>query len=392
MNVGIICGYPIPYGMAATTRIFSYSQGLIKCGDSVDVWSITPTNFAGKQNTNTKGVFRGISYFYSYRCKRFENKILHILEMIWSLCVLGFRLAGRNRVFKYDTFIVSSDSICVLTYMAFVGLWLKKKLVFIFDEYPIPIRGKCKNEIPTWKRNVYKFILKYYSGYVSMTNNLLEYYRQLVNKPGIVISSIIDTSRFDKIVKSRHCGGEYKIVYMGNMELSKDNVDNILYAFSILLCRKYKVELYLYGKPNAKDKKILENIIVNEKLEGKVHFCYASFDDVPEILSNADILVSSQPVTIRAAGGFPTKLGEYLISGTPTLLTDVGETSQYFKDNVHMFFAKPLSPIDFAEKLIYIIENYDNSLLVAENGKNLIMQMYSHISAGQKLHDFLKQL
>ena len=40
MNIGIICKYPIPYGMAATTRIFSYSKGLLECGDKVDVWSI----------------------------------------------------------------------------------------------------------------------------------------------------------------------------------------------------------------------------------------------------------------------------------------------------------------------------------------------------------------
>lgn len=44
MNIGIICKYPIPYGMAATTRIFSYSKGLLECGDKVDVWSIAPNN------------------------------------------------------------------------------------------------------------------------------------------------------------------------------------------------------------------------------------------------------------------------------------------------------------------------------------------------------------
>lgn len=32
---------------------------------------------------------------------------------------------------------------------------------------------------------------------------------------------------------------------MGNMELSKDNVDNILYALSILLRDNYDVHLYL---------------------------------------------------------------------------------------------------------------------------------------------------
>ena len=50
MNIGIICKYPIPYGMAATTRIFSYSKGLLECGDKVDVWSIAPNNFNANKN------------------------------------------------------------------------------------------------------------------------------------------------------------------------------------------------------------------------------------------------------------------------------------------------------------------------------------------------------
>lgn len=58
MNIGIICKYPIPYGMAATTRIFSYSKGLLECGDKVDVWSIAPNNF--NANNNNEGVFNGI--------------------------------------------------------------------------------------------------------------------------------------------------------------------------------------------------------------------------------------------------------------------------------------------------------------------------------------------
>lgn len=90
MNIGIICKYPIPYGMAATTRIFSYSKGLLECGDKVDVWSIAPNNF--NANNNNEGVFNGISYFYSFRSKRFSNKLFHAYEMIYSLFILGVKL------------------------------------------------------------------------------------------------------------------------------------------------------------------------------------------------------------------------------------------------------------------------------------------------------------
>lgn len=389
MNIGIICRYPIPYGMAATTRIFSYSKGLLEYGDKVDVWSITPNNF--NVNKTDKGVFNGISYFYSFRCKRFSNKLFHALEMIYSLLILGIRLYKRDKIQKYDVFIVSSDNLVCLLYMRLLNIFFGREMIFIFDEYPIPIRGKLKSKIPFWKETMYRAILSKYAGYISMTENLLTYYKKIADNPGIIISSITDVSRFNNINK-KPVNKARNLLYMGNMELSKDNVDNILYALSILLKDGYDVQLHLFGKPNPKDKSTLEKIIKQEKLANNTSFRFAQYDDVPRILSEADILVSSQPMTVRADGGFPTKLGEYLMSGTPVLLTDVGETSKYFKDGEHMYFAKPESPLDYANKLKYIIDNYDKALAVAEKGKMLIEQSYSHISAGEKMHKFIKSL
>lgn len=389
MNIGIICKYPIPYGMAATTRIFSYSKGLLECGDKVDVWSIAPNNF--NANNNNEGVFNGISYFYSFRSKRFSNKLFHAYEMIYSLFILGVKLHKRDKIRRYDVFIISSDSLICLLYMRVLNILFKRKLIFIFDEYPTPIRGKLKNKIPFWKEVIYRVILSKYSGYISMTENLLKYYKKITDNPGIIISSITDVNRFHNIIK-KPINKTKKLIYMGNMELSKDNVDNILYALSILLRDNYDIHLYLFGKPNLKDKSILERIIEQEGLANNTSFRFAQYNDVPKILSEADILVSSQPVTVRADGGFPTKLGEYLMSGTPVLSTNVGETSKYFKDGEHMYFAKPESPLDYANKLKYIIDNYEKALAVAKKGKMLIEQSYSHISAGEKMHKFLKSL
>lgn len=391
MNIGVICAYPVPYGMAATTRIFSYSKGLVACGDHVDVWSIAPTSFASNLNTKNSGIFNGVSFFYSFRHQRFQNKILHAFEMIYSLLILGVRLYRRSQKQKYDAYIVSSDSLMVLLYMLVFNIYSKSKLIFIFDEYPIPIRAKLKEKIPIWKKFFYGLLLKHYAGYVSMTNNLLDYYKRIVDKPGIVISSITDISRFENI-KKRAVNKVDRIMYVGNMELSKDNVDNILYAISILRKNDYDVHLYLYGNPNVRDKSILKSIIEQENLKEYVTFGFVQFEDVPLVLSQADILVSSQPVTVRANGGFPTKLGEYLMSGTPVLLTDIGETSRFFKDGEHLYFAKPESPTDFANKLKYIIDNYNMALTVADNGKRCIEKQFSHIAAGRKLHNFLTKI
>lgn len=146
-------------------------------------------------------------------------------------------------------FIISSDSLICLLYMRVLNILFKRKLIFIFDEYPTPIRGKLKNKIPFWKEVIYRVILSKYSGYISMTENLLKYYKKITDNPGIIISSITDVNRFHNIIK-KPINKTKKLIYMGNMELSKDNVDNILYALSILLRDNYDVHLYLFGKPN----------------------------------------------------------------------------------------------------------------------------------------------
>ncbi len=75
MKICIICGYPIPYGMAATTRIFSYSKGLVACGDNVDVCSVITTNHSldianegvfDKGSTDSMSVSFRLSFPYGY--------------------------------------------------------------------------------------------------------------------------------------------------------------------------------------------------------------------------------------------------------------------------------------------------------------------------------------
>lgn len=392
MKIGIICGYPIPIGMAATTRIFAYSKGLVASGAHVDVYSYTPNDFPSDKEINDMGIFDGVSYFYSYKRKKSKNKILHGLSILLSLLILGPKLYWKNKKTPYDAFIISTDGILPLSYLCFCNFFFKKKLIFIFDEYPTPIRGALKERLPKWKEFIYSVLLRRFTGYISMTRELLTYYQKIIYRPGIILSTITDTSRFEAYnIQNLNNNKVYTLTYLGNMELSKDNVDNIIYAFS-LLTKKHNVLLNLFGTPQAKDKSKLKKIISDLNLNDKITFRFISYDNIPKILTESHILVSSQPRTKRAAGGFPTKLGEYLMSGRPTLLTDVGETSHFFKHKEHMFFAPPHDPISYAEQLDYIINNYDEALRIAAKGRELIIKEYSHLSAGIKIRNFLNQL
>lgn len=399
MNIFVISIYPFPEGLAPTNRIKAYAKGLIQAGAKVNVVLPFPTDAFVSSPPLGLGIIDGIHYEYTSGVCKSRYKLFRALS-IYS----GYRkfkgfitsfvsLNKHNKVHKIDTVILSSDSLNLLIFYSLTSKIIGAKFVFIFDEYPIPIRHKLKSKIPLWKEFMYRLVLKNTDAYISISMNLKDYFCKLCNKKAFILSSVTDTDRFSKVKNDCLIEEEY-LCYMGNMELSKDNVDLIIKSYANLplkIQKRYK--LYLYGSPSMSNKLKILNLIESLFLQKNVFFKgKVSFEDVPQVLRNATVLLSSQPDTLRAHGGFPTKLGEYLLSGIPTLISDVGENSKFVRDGIEVFFAKPDSIEDYTNKLEYIIENYSDALYVAEQGKQYVKDSFSHIKQGEKLFLFLQSL
>jgi glycosyltransferase involved in cell wall biosynthesis len=386
--------------LAATNRILAYSKGLVSNDVAVDVLMPHPTDkFINELKLPNEGKYQDVSY--KYVVNRYKNKFKIIRGLLHSFGIrsligyifTAFEIITRNRQNSYDAIIISNDRIFFLFYYSLVAKLVGAKAIFIFDEYPTPIRHKLKTKIPLLKKLMYKFVLKTVNGYVSISNELKIFYTNLCNRSTFVLPIIIDISKFE--LKIHHITNPQKgyICYMGNMELSKDNVDNIIDSFSEIAHTYPLVDLHLYGRPNKQNFNYLSNLVKKFKLENRIIFkSKVANDKVPEILQKAIALVSSQPDTVRASGGFPTKLGEYLASGVPTLLTDVGENSKYVKDNVHLYFVPPSNPELYSEKLNYILSNYSEAKKVALNGKSFIEENYSYKTLGKNLKEFIQSI
>lgn len=114
--------------------------------------------------------------------------------MIYFFFILGVKLYKRDKIRRYDVFIISLDSFICLLYMRVLNILFKRKFIFIFDEYLIFIRGKLKNKILFWKEVIYCVILSKYLGYIFMIENLLKYYKKIIDNLGIIILFIIDVN------------------------------------------------------------------------------------------------------------------------------------------------------------------------------------------------------
>ncbi len=393
IKVGVINIYNFPHGMAPTTRIIAYCKGLIAQGAEVDILSLVPKERTVKRQ-NLSGKCEGGDYHhfcFAPNCKiRILRSLLYRIYNLYCRRQALKHIKQSDKLKTYDCFILSFDAPQMLQQIV---SYLKKNfnatILTIADEYPRPIRDFMKESVPENILKKYKKIYKSIDGRILMTRKLQEFYNKNVSpKPTLILSTIVDTDRFDNIEIS-HKEREY-LCYMGNMSLKKDNVDNIVIAFSLIKDNYPLLDLHLYGTPSSNDQQYIQDIINKLDLQNRVYIKgRVDYKDVPQVLANAKILVTSQPDTKRAEGGFPTKMGEYFMTGVPTILTDVGEIREYVTDKVNGYMVTPCNPNAYAEGLKYILEHYEEALKVAQNAKNLIEGSYDYKHAGGSIINFI---
>ncbi len=396
MKVVVISPYSFPVGLAPTNRIMAIAKGLIANECEVDICIPFPTdNHRLHKGKDDEGIFQNIHFFFASGRYKSKFQFLRVLSIFTGYRKLNgyfqsiYKIYKRSRHSEIHTIILYADSPIAILVFSFFAYFIRSKIITIFDEFPTPIRHKLKNDIPFLKKAAYKLTLSHLSGYITISNELKEYFCNFQKKQTLILPLIIDTTRFNNI-KKINSNSIKSLCYMGNIELAKDNVDLIIEAFTLIHRKHPETELHLYGQPSNNDKKFLLRLIKHNEISDRVHFKgIIKADEVPSVLMNSFILVSSQPNTLRASGGFPTKLGEYLMSGIPVLMTAVGENALHFTEGDNFYLAKPDSIEDYSEKLCQIIDNYQKATQIAEKGKHFVIENFSHTIQGKKIKEFI---
>lgn len=388
-KIGILCTYSFPEGMAPTIRILSYGQGLVDNGCKVEVVVFQPK--VGNDIYPLSGYVGGIKYTYAHKRDKSKSKLYKLfVDRPKSLLNAIKKIRNSHKEEIFDCILLSFDHPIFLLFFAPVLRIMGIKVGFIGDEFPEPIR-RLKSTIPLSYKFAYKFVYLFISFRVLMTEALQKFYdEKICKKPTHILCSILNINRFDGI-KKQYVTRKY-MCYMGNMMLAKDNVDNIIRAFKKICDDFPDIDLYLYGTPNDNDKKIVEGVIIELGLEKRV-FIKGRIDYglVPQTLANAEILVTSQPVTKRAAGGFPTKLAEYMMSHTPAIVTNVGEIHCYVQDGNTVYMVEPCDDAAYAEKMKHILTHPQEAKEVAERAYDYAIDNFGSKEVTKKLIGFLNK-
>lgn len=222
--------------------------------------------------------------------------------------------------------------------------------------------------------------IKYTAGVFVISDTLRESLIMKGVPPRMIhnVSILVDTSRFDNLIKQTN---KRYIAYCGTVSNRKDGVNDLLRAMGIVHKTFPDVLLYILGSsPYPKDEAENQIIIENQGIRDVVYQPgIVPYDRMPQMLFDAEILALARPDNEHARFGFPTKLGEYLMTGNPVVVSRVGELDHYLKDGDSCIFAKPNNYKDFAEKLIWCLEHPHESKSIGKNGKAVAEREFSYL-------------
>ncbi|APF20143.1 glycosyl transferase group 1 [Caldithrix abyssi DSM 13497] len=395
MNIVIATSSSIPYGLALSNRILSFAKGFQKNGHNCEILILNPTEKDNRtRNRKPSGFYENIKYRYA--CKSTiipSSRILKVLIFFKSIFSSIYYLNKKNENNKIDVILIFHTYSIYLFLISIYSKIKKIKIIHERNEYPfIGIKNVFKKLDYFFYCNV---VIKIFDGYIFITKELEKYFKNYLNlkKPSIIIPILVEPERFKNRKNNFQLNFNY-LAYCGYLWGDKDGVDILVEAFSNVLKIYSDLKLFLIGDISNQHefKKLFDRleklgISNNVVFTGKV-----SRDEMPYLLYGAKLLLLSRPDNVQAKGGFPTKLGEYLATGKPVVVTRVGEIPYYLKDRVNAFLAKPDSSEAFANKILEALNDYNFAKKIGENGKKLSMKEFNYIFQTKRLISFFNTI
>ena len=150
------------------------------------------------------------------------------------------------------------------------------------------------------------------------------------------------------------------------------------------------MQLELIGSAPEKDIIRLMNKVESLDLNDVISFLGSKkADEIPSILANSDLMVLARPDNNQAKAGFPTKLGEYLASGKPVVITKTGEISKYLTDNISAYLSEPGDINDFAGRIIIALKD-KNAEKIGLNGLEIANRNFNYKLYGKKILEIIR--
>jgi len=381
IDLAIVTNEPFPIGMAATNRIISYAS-IIANNKKVKVYITKPTEKINTQfNYNASGEHKKIVYEYTSRrviWPEEKSKLFKFKIIFYGYLNLIIALLKQ----KPKTIIIYTSNISTRLLLIILKPFLRYRLIIEENEYPKVLK-RTNNKV-LLKINFLSY--KKCDGMLVITEELESYYKSMKSKDVHVLPMTVDTSRFKKM-EGNVIETNYFIYVGGGGGFKRDGVFDIVKGFAIFQKNYPEYNLLLIGPYNPKDENIqaIIQFIDNNNLSGNITLTGPkSTNEIPSYLSHAKGIIMAPPKNF-VSGGFPTKLGEFLMSGTPVITTAVSDIPKYLNSS-NSYIIKKNNPQGIAISMEKIIQDEVQADKIGLKGKETA---FIHFNAETYLNDLM---
>ena len=369
----IVTGEPFPWGKAASNRLLCYATAMAKTKKVLVLTFCSPYN----ENPTICGCIGGVEYRYMQRSRRRPVQLIRLMSLIYRyiklLWLLFFRYKAPVAIFLSRKLAYAAIVKCIL--------YLKgTKLYREISETPDNIKKK-------WRRNVALKMNVIFDGFIVISSGIEESLKPYAKRDAnyFLLPVLVDMERFnlEKVAKRNvafYCSG-------GNVE--RDGLLDTLAGF--LQYRQYyknEIKLEIATTLNLNDayhRKVKDIIIKHPDVFTYLGCLHTT--DIPYKLMEAQVLLLT-PTQNYLTRGFPTKLGEYLASGTPVICSSIDDLREQIPEDVVRFVA-PNSPVSIFEALQDILSNPVEANALGGVGRRWVACNYTMDGFAQSLISFL---
>lgn len=308
-----------------------------------------------------------------------------------------FKLWGRFDVYRKIVKTIKNEYINGETVIHVYGLPIwgfmlpKERYNIFYERTEAPYYRAGGGIVYKIQEAIHLYMVKYAKGLLVISESLKSEFLKRGVKNIEIINMFVDSGRFEGILATHET--KY-IAYCGVLTVHKDGVDDLIKAFSIFHKKYPEYKLMLIGGNHVKEIIMQLHCIVDSLniSENVIFTGEVPPDRIPFLLKNASILALARPNNRQAQYGFPTKLGEYLATGNPVVVTRVGELDHFLQDRVNCVFAKPDNPQDFSEQLLWVKEHPMEVRKMTEKAKFLIENDFSAKKQSVKALAFMQKV
>lgn len=391
--------FTYPYGMAGTKRIQNIINSLKEYSDDISMRVILQRQ-SSKDNI-LSGVQQGTPY-ETVMGDLFRARMFAAMPVLFYKTIVALRKAFRpshkNIIYFYGP--IFFDSLIPLKYAKKLGY----KIIFDVNEDVDLQKGLTNSIYKGLTNSIYSYlktrlIIKFSlqirslsSGIVAISSYLENKYRLLtVGKIPVYYMPISVDMDFFPPVKKRS-DQTISLFYAGSFG-EKEGLPVLIDAFDILADKYKNIRLVLTGKGNKSSMNEFHARVEMSPHKERIEYKgYLDEQAYYSLLNNADIPCITRVDIAYSHAGFPFKLGEYLATGKPVIVSRVSDVERFLANRRNAMLVQPGSSSNICNAVDFIINNPEVAVEIGLKGREVAETFFDCKKQGAVLLDLLKNI